>query len=289
MAASPQLILLGTRSFLGQAMPHAFRKQFSSVIALSSQDCDLTDPAAVHRCAAAWALDAFVLFTAVVNKQIANDAVAYERNLRMASNLATALRSRPLGGFIFLGSADVYGIHPPVPLREDSPTAPDSFYGRAKLDAEKLLAAELAGRMPLAIFRCPGIFDLTPADHSVVGRFFRTARTDGEITLFNQGRNRRDFIYAPDLYELFARWIAQPVTGLWNAATGESQTMVEIARAIVAAAGSGSIALRESDQRDFDLCFDCAALRAQFGGTPLRPFAETLPLAVSHLAAPIGA
>lgn len=289
MAASPQLILLGARSFLGRAMPSAFRTQFSGVIALSSHDCDLTDPAAVRHCAATWAPGAFVLFTAVVNKQVANDAAAYERNLRMAANLAATLRSRPLGGLIFLSSADVYGVHPSAPLSEDSPTAPDSFYGRAKLDAEKLLAAELVGRMPLALFRCPGIFDLTAADHSVVGRFFRTAGAHGEITLFNHGCNRRDFVYAPDLYELFARWIARPVSGLWNAATGESRTMLEIARALIAEAGSGTIAIRESDQRDFDLCFDCAALRAQFGGNPLRPFAETLSLAARRLAAPLGA
>jgi nucleoside-diphosphate-sugar epimerase len=277
MAQFPQLIVLGASGFLGTAMPRAFLARFGEVLALSSRDCDLTDSSAVIRASAAWRADAIVLFAAVARTEAPAAVTVFAPNLRMAENVATAARNRGAAGVIFTSSAAVYGSAPANPLREGSPVQPDSGYGRTKLDSESVLRECLDEALPLAIFRCPQIYDLSDRDRSVIKRFVRTARSAGEIPLHNQGRNRRDFIYAADLFTLFSLWLERPVAGLWNAASGTSPRMLEVAQTIVAVVGAGTIHPTNGGEPEFDLVFDCTALQRTFGQNPLRSFPEAFP------------
>jgi UDP-glucose 4-epimerase len=71
----------------------------------------------------------------------------HENNVRGTQILLEALAESPVRKFVFSSSATVYGLAERMPVNECTPTAPQSPYGRNKLDIEHMLG-ELARRDP---------------------------------------------------------------------------------------------------------------------------------------------
>ena len=216
-------------------------------------------------------------FFSAVSKGKKNTVESYDTNLKMARNVAHAARSKQVLGVIFTSSIDIYGNCPINPLTEKSFIQANSWYSKSKKESEIILQTMLDGEIPLGIFRCPGIYDLSSCDRSVIGNFTRRAQENKILKVHNSGENMRDFIYAGDLYELFYLWFKKPVTGIWNVATGNSCSMLDVVEQIVKNVGLGSIEITEEGHRNFNQVFDCTAILETFGANPLRPFYDAFP------------
>jgi UDP-glucose 4-epimerase len=77
----------------------------------------------------------------------------------------------------------------------------------------------------------------------VMARFIATAREDKAITLWGSGRREQDFIDARDLAQLILIVVKQAAQGIFNAASGHTATMWELAETVVKRIGGGGIAL----------------------------------------------
>ena len=280
MPYSTQLIVLGSTSFLGKSIPEQLLREYDEVISYSSSNCDLASESSTLSASQSWKSGCHILFFSVINKPIDNSEFAYEKNLSFARNVAKAANSCKADAVLFSSSVDVYGNSPNLPIDEDSRLEPDSWYARAKAESETLLSKELHPRCSLGIFRCGGMYDLTVGDISVVGKFYKTAKSGGLIALHNQGRNLRDFSLASDIIVLFRYWLRSPRTGIWNAISGTSLTMADIAEIIVNEVGAGSISKLGGDQRDFDIAFDARSLIKTYGQNPIRPANLSLPIQI---------
>ena len=68
-------------------------------------------------------------------------------------------------------------------------------------------------------------------------RFLRTATSEGKITLFGNGEEKRDHVYIKDLSRLIGLSLTRRSKGVLNVATGNSTSFFDVAQAIVELCG----------------------------------------------------
>jgi UDP-glucose 4-epimerase len=146
----------------------------------------------------------------------------------------------------FSSSAAIYGDNPAVPKHEGMLPEPRSPYAITKLDGEFYCRqfAE-AGRIETVALRFFNVFgprqDPNSAYAAAVPIFIRQALTGEPLTIFGDGGQTRDFIFVKDIAaaNIFAA-TTRGLTGVFNVGYGEAITVLELARRIVALAGSHS-------------------------------------------------
>ena len=72
-------------------------------------------------------------------------------------------------------------------------------------------------------------------------RFLRTALKDRRIQLFGQGEEQRDHLHVEDCAKLIELCLRQRITGLLNAATGQSVSFMNVAQQVAAIVGSMAV------------------------------------------------
>lgn len=143
---SQRIVITGAGGLLGRTLAAAARFRGHDVVALTSADCDITDPAAVERvvrtgdvvvnCAA---------FTRVDDAE-RDEAGAHAVNATGAGNVARACGQASARlihvstDYVFSGD---FGTDDPRPYDVDDETGPLSVYGRTKLAGERAVLAAL--------------------------------------------------------------------------------------------------------------------------------------------------
>ena len=104
---------------------------------------------------------------------------------------------------IFASSAAVYGDVSALPVPEDAPKQPASFYGLSKLTAERYIQMyhELYG-LHYMILRYANVYGERQGDRGeggVVSIFARGMQGRKPLTVFGDGMQTRDFVYVGDV------------------------------------------------------------------------------------------
>lgn len=167
----------------------------------------------------------------------------------------------------FSSSAAIYGNNPAVPKLETMLPEPRSPYAITKLDGEYYCRqfAE-SGRLETVALRFFNVFgprqDPGSAYAAAVPIFMRRALAHEPLIIYGDGGQTRDFIYVKDIAaaNLFAA--ATPgLTGVFNAGYGGQITVLELARRIIAQAGSRS-EIRYEPERAGDVRHSRASVEA---------------------------
>ncbi len=137
----------------------------------------------------------------------------------------------------------------PEPVPEDAPADPRSVYAATKLHQEHLCA--VFGRehcVPVTALRYHNVYGARmPRDtpYAGVAAIFRSAVEAGRPPrVLEDGRQRRDFVHVHDVARanVLALTADPPVAGALNIASGTPRTVLDLARALTAAAPDGSAA-----------------------------------------------
>lgn len=138
-----------------------------------------------------------------VRYSLENPAAYVHSNLLGFTTVLEACRRRPPKHIVFASSSSVYGAGARTPFAEDANTdQPLSFYGATKKGNEAMAHsyAHLHG-LPLTGLRFFTVYgpwgrpDMAPT-------IFARAITEGRpVTLFNHGKNLRDFTYVDDIVD----------------------------------------------------------------------------------------
>lgn len=135
----------------------------------------------------------------------------------------------------------------PCAVTEEAPTDPRNVYAATKLHQEHLARAWARERdASVVALRYHNVYGpRMPRDtpYAGVAAIFRTAVERGEtVRVFEDGGQRRDFVHVRDVGRANLAAIDAPgdVAGVFNVASGRATTVVEMARALVAASGSRS-------------------------------------------------
>jgi len=205
----------------------------------------------------------------------------------MLTLVEAARRENPKARIVFTGSRLEYGRVGSDPVAETHDTDPLCLHGVHKLVAEQYLRLyERLYGISFAVARItnpygPGQPRARTA-YGVVNRLIHLALAGEALPIYGDGGQRRDYIYIDDVIQaLLALGTAGTLgtsgtsgTGnIYNVGTGVGTSIADMARAIIAAAGSGRIEPvawpRLAEQIETgDFVADISRIRADLGWRP---------------------
>lgn len=169
-----------------------------------------------------------------------NDA---DINVLGTANLLKASAESGLKLFVYVSSAAVYGDPVRLPVNEDHPTGPKSFYGVSKLSAENYVrAAKECYGLDYFIVR-PFNFYSPRADRrspysGVITKFTEVAKEGGTMLIEGDGGQTRDFIHARDVARMIRMAVESDARNVTvNCGSGRGTSINELADTLVRLTG----------------------------------------------------
>jgi UDP-glucose 4-epimerase len=166
---------------------------------------------------------------------------------------------------LFASSMTVYGHPRTVPVNEESPLAPVSYYGIAKLAAERYVHAtaardDLDFSFNVTSFRMFNVYgprqSLDNPYQGVVAIFIGNVLRGEPITIYGDGEQSRDFVHIRDVVEAWMAALRSPAAHgqVLNLGTGTRRSVHELVDAVLAESGRdrGSYTVRYERQRPGD-------------------------------------
>ena len=258
-----RLIVVGKNSYVGKCFTEFAVSEHREVIALGSRDCDfLVADEVMGFFKGLDDVPHTVVFFAVINKSVESSYRSMLANIQIVKPLIEGCQLANIASVVYISSVDVYGVHPELPITEQSQINPDTWYGLAKSNCEWMLSTSGEVTFPVTILRIPGIFGYAPNDKSVILRMVERILKEGRVVINGGGKARRDFVWTDDLCRLLWRLLPLKYDGVLNAATGRCHTIHEVVDLIGQVLDvSFKVEYVATDtEREFDLVYDNRAL-----------------------------
>lgn len=293
-------LVTGGAGFVGSALVRALVAQGRTVVVvddLSTGDAallpagvelltaDVREPAAFadHLAAAD-----VVYHLACVNlrRSLHDPFAAHDVNATGTLALLENARRAGVDRFVHVSSSEVYGSARTVPMAEDHPTEPTTAYGASKLAGEAYARAHhLRYGMPVVVVR--PFNAMGPDAHhdgdsgEVIPRFVRAALAGGELTVFGDGAQTRDFTHTRDLAAgLAAAGCTPGIEGhTLNLGSGREISVRDLADLVVDVVGNPDARVVHAPGRPGDvgrLCAEASAARAALGFAVTTGLRETI-------------
>lgn len=204
---------------------------------------DVCDEAAVDALFADHHFDAVVHLAAqtMVPFSVDHPVEDCQINLEGVLHVLEACRIHGTGHILFSSSAAVYGDNLHIPLKETERLVPTSPYGITKMTTEHYLRVyhELYG-MDATVFRFANVYGERQGEKGeggVVSIFCKLLSQRQGITVFGDGNQTRDFVYAGDIAQAIIR--ALPLKGChtMNVSTGQETSINDLIRSFEKAVG----------------------------------------------------
>ena len=199
-------------------------------------EMDILD-ADLPKVVAAGAFDAIVHLAAqtMVDTSIKDPLLDTRENLLGTVHVLEAARAANVKRVIFASTAAVYGDvkEDDLPMREAQPTLPLSFYGLSKLSVEKYLEMyEKLYGMEYVVLRFANVYGERQGDGGeggVISIFAKAVAEGRDITIYGDGEQTRDFVYAGDIAEgILAALRTEEVNAAYNLSTQTETSLREL-------------------------------------------------------------
>lgn len=177
-----------------------------------------------------------------------------EVNIIGTLNLLEAARHADVKRFVFASSNAPLGKQPP-PATEDKAPLPISPYGASKLAGEGYcLAYHGSWGLGTVVLRFANLYGPYSAHKSsVVAKFIKDMAESGQISIYGDGQQTRDFIYVGDLCRAVALALESNVGGeVFQIATGVETSILELAQLIQQVAGQ-DVSIEHESARQGDI------------------------------------
>lgn len=204
---------------------------------------DVCDEAAVDALFADHHFDAVIHLAAqtMVPTSVEQPVLDCRINLEGVLHVLEACRIHGTRHILFSSSAAVYGDNLHIPLKETERLVPTSPYGITKMTTEHYLRVyhELYG-MDATVFRFANVYGERQGEKGeggVVSIFCKLLSQRQGITVFGDGNQTRDFVYAGDIAQTIIR--ALPLKGYhtMNVSTGQETSINDLIRSFEKAVG----------------------------------------------------
>ncbi len=162
--------------------------------------------------------------------------------------LECVLRHNPDAVIMHAGSRLQYGQIESIPVAEDHPQRPRTPYALNKSAAENMYRFYhyMHGTRTIA-FRIANPYgprgQMAHSKYCMVNWFIRQAMDDGDIRIFGDGQQVRDYIFVDDLADAFiaAAFTDACVGEVFNVGSGSPTRFVEMVETVVDVVGSGQV------------------------------------------------
>ena len=155
-----------------------------------------------------------------------NDDIPFLERM-LASLVASPVHNR-LHFIFFSSGGTVYGNARMRPSREEDPCRPIGFYGRAKVEAEKLVLKAASAGLPCTILRISNPYGYSVPSgrpQGIVSHAFRCAMENMPLTIWGDGTAQKDFLYYSDFLTALELVVTRRLCGVYNLCAGESHTI----------------------------------------------------------------
>jgi len=163
--------------------------------------------------------------------------------------IAACLRHR-IARILYASSMTAYGHAETLPIREDHPTRPVSYYGVTKYAAERYLLAtaarnDLGFDFNVTAFRMFNVYGsrqrLDNPYQGVMGIFIGNMLRDEPIAIFGDGEQTRDFVHIRDVCSAWLNALDTPAAcnRVFNLGSGKGISINQLVDTILAAGGRG--------------------------------------------------
>ena len=125
----------------------------------------------------------------------------------------------------------------PVCATERTPAAPDSNYGRFKLEAETIVDRAQVPSITLRLANIYGPRQRQDLEGGVIAIFLGCWRRKDPLTIFGDGTAQRDYIYVGDVVDAVLGSFAGRWHGVYNIGTGVATSVNEIVEGLSAVLG----------------------------------------------------
>lgn len=174
-----------------------------------------------------------------------------------------------LDGILYASSIGVYGIPKYLPIDEECPTNPVTFYGCGKLGAEKYLKLfSNTHSVPLTIMRYSSVYGPRNRTKRALPTFINLALEDKPIILHGNGDTFNDFIYISDVIDATKSGILRNQSEIYNVGSGIKCTVLQLAQKIIEITNSKSQIKYSNKSSDYDYVFDISKAKNNLGFSP---------------------
>ncbi len=195
----------------------------------------------------------------MVNVSVERPVFDAEENVVGSINLLETARKTGVKRFIFASSAATYGDvdESLLPLPETLPTAPMSCYGLSKATVERYIRLyhDMYG-LEYAILRFANVYGERQGDGGeggVISVFVRQTVGNKDITIYGDGEQTRDFIYAGDVADAIVAALTAPeANDIYNVST-QTETCINELPAILSDLAGKKINVTYAPERAGDI------------------------------------
>jgi len=144
-----------------------------------------------------------------------------DQNIQTARHLVKSKFNEKVS-IVYISSSGIYGIPKKVPIDLETPYSPLDYYGKSKLEAEKILK-ETISESCLSIIRPKAI--LGTERGGIFEIFFKLVKKNIPIPLPSYGMQIMQFVDVQDVARLAIHLAENKVSGIWPAAAPNPTTL----------------------------------------------------------------
>ena len=206
-----------------------------------------------------------------VPESVAHPAECHQMNVEGTRRVLHAASQSGAVRFVLASSCAVYGNDPVMPKTESLPPAPASPYAESKLAGERLCTESALPAVALRFFNVYGPNQDPRGPYAAaVPRFFEAALAGTPLTLHGDGLQTRDFVFVDDVTSALTHVAFHPeLQGVFNVASGQSTSILQLAQAILSLTRSSS-PITHTSARPADVRFSSASIQ-RIGATGWSP------------------
>lgn len=201
-----------------------------------------------------------------------------EVNIKGTIEILKSIKDK-LSKVYYVSTLEVYGIPMYLPIDEEHPTNPVSWYGLSKLCAEHYIRLFCKQNcIPCTILRFSVVYGAGENYDRAIPNFIKSAVRNRPITVYGDGLDVRDYLYVNDATEALLLAIQnQKIEGIFNIASGKGYKIRDIAKMVIKLSNSKSkIKFYERRKKHYNLVFNIAKARKKLKFFPKTKIKEGL-------------
>lgn len=263
-----RVLLLGHSGFIGSHLERHLQREIGDRVQLVGRSLpvvDLTQMEQVRQLEPHFGRGTCLILAAAMKRQFGDTIDSFHANMLIVQNVCRLIEEHALSRVIYFSSAAVYGEETHnTQICEETPVNPTSFYGISKYTSERLLAKTVnqAGAMSLVCIRPPLVYGAGDEGKSYgPAGFLASAHEDGEVVLWGDGAELREFLHVDDLCSIVGHLIESDYRGELNTVSGISYSFADIVTVLKESFPLLRVSSRERSKQKVDNAFNAERVR----------------------------
>ena len=172
-----------------------------------------------------------------ISRSLNNPKKDFQVNLLSVVNLLEKSKQIKIKRIIFASSAAIFGEVKKLPIDENYPKNPISYYGISKLCAEYFFQNYYKNyQIPYICLRLANVYGPrqdASGEGGVIAIFANRIIKGKPIIIYGSGDQTRDFIYVSDVVDAFIKSLKEDINGEFNIGTSQQTSINQVTNKLI--------------------------------------------------------